>query len=704
MQTERPASVLLVDDRPEKLLAIESLLADMRLEIVRATSGREALRHLLQRDFALILLDVNMPGMDGLETAALIRARKSSEHIPIIFITAYGDEIFMERGYSLGAVDYILQPVVPEILRAKVSVFVELYQKTEEIKRQAEAHSHRASQLQRLAQASMHINAASSVDRILDLTTSSARDLIGAASAIATVALADDEPPRFAHDCDLENAACANSGHTLTPAQRDSIWSLLKHHKSLRIDPHSERAADWGITSAASPLVTGLLAAQLAAGDGHLIGFVAILDKTVASFAEEDEAILLLLVQMASIAIENLQSADARAANKAKDQFLAVLSHELRTPLTPVLATLSQLHPTDSVPPELRDDLDMIRRNVELEARLIDDLLDLTKINKGKIELQVDSVDVHSLILDAIRICQIDIDAKSHTVHASLDAARSHVRGDPTRLHQILWNLLKNAVKFTAPGGTITIASENIDNREGGGGKPGEDLIIRVTDSGIGIDPDILPRIFNAFEQGKRSITRQFGGLGLGLTITKALVDAHHGTITAASAGLNTGSVFTLALPVDQARRAAAPVAQSQPRPSPAARPLKILLVEDHIDTGRVMTKLLATERHQVTLAKNTADALHLFKSHDFDVVISDIGLPDGSGLDLMRAIQAIRPIPAIALSGFGMDEDIRRSRDAGFHEHITKPINFTKLIHSLARLSIPPASPSPKLERAATA
>jgi signal transduction histidine kinase/DNA-binding response OmpR family regulator len=694
MQTERTASVLLVDDRPEKLLAIESLLADMRLEIVRATSGREALRHLLQREFALILLDVNMPGMDGLETAALIRARKSSEHIPIIFITAYGDEIFMERGYSLGAVDYILQPVVPEILRAKVSVFVELYQKTEEIKRQAEVHRQRASQLQCLAQASMHINAASTIDRILEFATHSARELIGAASAIATVILADEESPRVAHDCDLEKAPCAKSGHTLTLAQREAISHLLKHHKSLRFDPQNERAAEWGITSAANLLVTGLLAAQLAAGDGRVIGFLAIIDKTTGVFAEEDEAILLLLVQMASIAIENLQSADARAANKAKDQFLAVLSHELRTPLTPVLATLSQLIPAGRIPAELREDLDMIRRNVELEARLIDDLLDLTKINKGKIELQYDSVDVHSLILDAIRICQLDINAKSHTVNTALNALHSHVRGDSTRLHQILWNLLKNAVKFTAPGGTIAVSSENVA-ADGGA------LLIRVTDSGIGIEPEVLPRIFNAFEQGKRSITRQFGGLGLGLTITKALVDAHHGTIAALSNGTGSGAVFTLTLPLDQSRRTAAP-ARPHPRPAPAAaKPLKILLVEDHLDTGRVMSKLLSNEHHHVTLAKNTTDALHLYKTHGFDIVISDIGLPDGSGLDLMRAIQAERPIPAIALSGFGMDEDIRRSREAGFREHLTKPINFSKLLHSLPLLAGPPPPP-PQAEQMA--
>ena len=453
---------------------------------------------------------------------------------------------------------------------------------------------------------------------------------------------------------------------------------LLKNHKSIRIDPHDAHAVEWGLCSFDNPLLAGLLAAQLNAGDGRLMGFVAVIDKLVDDFPDDDEAILLLLAQMASIAIENLQSADARAANKAKDQFLAVLSHELRTPLTPVLATLSSLTPDNRVPADMQNDLEMIRRNVELEARLIDDLLDLTRISKGKIELQFGAVDAHSLIVDAMNICQVDIQAKSQKVSAKLEAAHSYVLGDPTRLHQVLWNLLKNAVKFTGPGGSIEVSSENAADGS---------LIIRVSDTGIGIEPEILPRIFNAFEQGKRSITRQFGGLGLGLTITKALVDAHHGSITAASDGGNKGATFVLTLPLDKSHRKPAAFTGPMP-PSAPARRLRILLVEDHPDTGRVMSKLLTKEMHQVRLAKNTADAVRAYESDAFDLVISDIGLPDGSGLDLMKTLQAKRAVTAIALSGFGMEEDVRRSREAGFHEHLTKPINFPKLLDCIERVA----------------
>ncbi len=689
MRTPGVASVLLVDDRPEKLLAIEALLADMPIELVRATSGREALRHLLQRDFALILLDVNMPGMDGLETAALIRSRKNSEHIPIIFITAYGDEVFMERGYSLGAVDYILQPVVPEILRAKVGVFVELYQKKEEIKLQAEANLHRASQLlQRLAQISMQINSASSVDRISRLITDSLRDLIGGGPASACVIFDEEDFPQFQlHSSD--SVACVERDQNLSPDQRKAIRLLLKDQKTVRINPLKPRLEFMAFVQLFS---NGLLAARLTSGEGRDMGFVAVTDRMANEFSENDENLLLLLTQMASIAIENTRSAGARNANKAKDQFLAVLSHELQgTPLTPVLATLSQIDSDVRVPDDVLDDFKMIRRNVELEAKLIDDLLDLTRISKGKIELQLNSVDAHALIQDAVDICKSDIAGKALILRTNLAAKNSFVRGDFTRLHQVLWNLLKNAVKFTPSGGSIDVISE--DSADG-------TLTIRIIDTGIGIEPDVLPRIFNAFEQGKRSITRQFGGLGLGLAITKALVDAHDGTISASSAGGQRGATFTLTLPLEHSHGVKQPPDLST-FPPVAFRPLKILLVEDHPDTGRVMSPASSfryQEMHQVTLTRTVHEALTKYEAEVFDLVISDIGLPDGSGLDLMRIIQSRRPVSAIALSGFGMDEDIRRSREAGFHEHLTKPVNFSKLVHCIERIVV-----AGKLTEAAT-
>ena len=363
------ANILLVDDRPDKLLAFETILASLGQNLILAHSGTEALRHLLQQEFALIMLDVSMPGMDGFETASLIRQRNNSELTPIIFISAVNySDTHLSRGYSLGAVDYILAPIVPEILRAKVSFFIELHRKTVQLKRQAE-----------------------------------------------------------------------------TQAQ------LIR-----------EQAA----------------------------------------------------------------RAEAEAANKAKDRFLAMLSHELRTPLTPILFASTILGQDPTVPEHIREELKIIARNVELEARLIDDLLDLTQITQGKLNLTFKTADAHELLHSALEICSNDILAKDLTVHFELDAVEHHIRADAVRLQQVFWNLIKNAVKFTPRGGQITLHSGNLQSGW---------FRLEVIDSGIGIAPDVLPRIYDPFEQAGGA---GCGGLGLGLTISKAIVELHEGRILASSDGV----------------------------------------------------------------------------------------------------------------------------------------------------------------------
>jgi PAS domain S-box-containing protein len=373
----------------------------------------------------------------------------------------------------------------------------------------------------------------------------------------------------------------------------------------------------------------------------------------------------------------------AEAANKAKDQFLAVLSHELRTPLTPVLSTVQALESEPGLTPELRASIDMIRRNVELEARLIDDLLDLTRIAKGKLELHPQTVDAHESVRDALDICRDEIHTKGLKLGVELNAARHHVRADSARLQQVLWNLIKNAVKFTPEGGTITVRTSNVPApHQGANGAAGtaaaERLMIEVRDTGIGIEPHVLPRIFDAFEQGERSITRRFGGLGLGLAISKALIDMQGGRLTADSAGPNKGAVFTVDLATVQAPVARAHGAGSSAPAAPAD--LHILLVDDHEDTARAMGRLLQRLGYRITTAGSVKTALDAFGRESIDLVISDIGLPDGSGLELMRQIRQQKPVRGIALSGFGMEEDVRKSRDAGFSQHLTKPINFQKL------------------------
>ena len=371
---------------------------------------------------------------------------------------------------------------------------------------------------------------------------------------------------------------------------------------------------------------------------------------------------------------------EAEAATQAKDQFLAMLSHELRTPLTPVLAAASALEMQSDLPPQVLEDVRMMRRNIELEATLIDDLLDLTRISRGKLELQLRPVDAHQSLRSAIDICNDDIAAKQMRLTLDLSAREHTVRADPPRLQQVLWNLLKNAVKFSSPGGKIHVSTENV----------GQDRIrISVRDEGIGIAPEMLTKIFNAFEQGRSSITRKFGGLGLGLAISKALIDEHKGQLSASSAGPGKGATFSVEL---QTAPIPAPQIKPEPRQPPAeqAPAVRILLIEDHPDTLRMMQRLLERSGHQVTPAASQREALRLAEGQAFDLIISDLGLPDGSGLELIRQLRSRTPDSppkAIALSGYGMESDIEKSRRAGFAEHLTKPVNFRVLEETIERL-----------------
>jgi signal transduction histidine kinase len=362
----------------------------------------------------------------------------------------------------------------------------------------------------------------------------------------------------------------------------------------------------------------------------------------------------------------------AESANRAKDHFLAVLSHELRTPLAPVLTTVQLLEHKENLPDDIREALAMIRRNVELEARLIDDLLDLTGITRGKLDLSFETVDVHQALREVLEICDRDLQVKRIAVTTELHARRIFVRADPARLQQVLWNVVKNAVKFSPEEGRVSLRTSD---------GPAGTIEIEVTDTGVGIDPDVLPRIFDAFEQGGRDVTRMFGGLGLGLAISKALVDLHGGSLHAKSDGRGHGATFFLSLAAETCRPAGfrAPRASEQPE---GREPLRIFLVEDHADTREALAGLLEIYGHQVRSAGSVASALAALADGPFDLLISDLGLPDGSGLDLMREILARSPEGArgICLTGFGMEEDIRKSREAGFLAHLTKPVNVQEL------------------------
>ena len=364
---------------------------------------------------------------------------------------------------------------------------------------------------------------------------------------------------------------------------------------------------------------------------------------------------------------------EAENANAAKDRFLAVLSHELRTPLTPVLLCVEELSGDTSQAPELRAAMKMIRRNIELEARMIDDLLDITRIQRGKLRLQRTATDVHALLRNSIEICGAGLRDKNLRVSLGLSSAHHWVDADPARLQQVFWNIIKNAIKFTDAGGSIVFRSSNRTRR-------GMTRIqIQIEDTGIGIEPAFLSRIFDPFEQGERSRSRGLGGLGLGLAISKNLMDAHGGSIAVESPGHDLGSTFTIELDTipapDDARAGARPATESNQTAG-----VRILLVEDNCDTGGLLRKILQRRGYHVDLATTMECALSMAGHATYDLLVSDVGLPDGNGLELMRRLRETRAIPGIAMSGFGMDEDIRRSREAGFSDHLTKPIGLARL------------------------
>lgn len=379
-------------------------------------------------------------------------------------------------------------------------------------------------------------------------------------------------------------------------------------------------------------------------------------------------------------------------ANAAKDQFLALLSHELRNPLSPVIAMVGELEAAAAKSPHIHQALEVIRRNVELEARLIDDLLDVTRISKGKLQLTFETVDVHEILQRAYEICREEILAKNLGMEFRLRAESTHVHGDPARLQQVFWNLIKNSVKFTPARGRITIETSNPS--------PGR-IEIRTTDTGIGIEREKIDKVFNAFEQGQSSITRRFGGLGLGLAISKAMVAAHHGRLTVKSDGKNRGATFALTLatvsaPADGAaaprEKQFCPELDGQRRGEP--HPLRLLVVDDHPDTCTGMKMMLERRGYRVSVAHSADEAVAMTRRQKFDLLISDIGLPDRSGYELMEQMRASNSLRGIAVSGFGMEDDICRARAAGFSEHLTKPINFERLeeaIHNLLLGSITP-------------
>jgi two-component system CheB/CheR fusion protein len=411
-------------------------------------------------------------------------------------------------------------------------------------------------------------------------------------------------------------------------------------------------------------------------GEKRIVGSVITLTDVTGRKRAEDE------LRQAKLAAEE--------ANRAKDRFLATLSHELRTPLTPVLAVVSALERDGRLREGVRDSLAMVRRNVELEARLIDDLLDLTRIEHGRLELQLADCDLAQILDHALQTCAEELVARRINLIEDIAVDGGRLAADAPRLTQVFWNLLKNAIKFTPEGGTITLRARRVPANGGG-----DSIAVEVADTGVGIEPEDLAHVFDAFEQGRADSARRMGGLGLGLAISKTLVERHGGRVTAASEGRGKGAAFTVELPLqpgtaapeDGDGKTAGRGSDGDGRQPAPAGPLRILLIEDHPDTADALADLLEMMGHRVTVAGSIAQALDEAARADgaLDLVVSDLGLPDGSGHDLMRELAGRYGLRGIALSGYGMEEDIRQSHEAGFGRHLTKPVTLAALELAIA-------------------
>jgi len=653
------ASILIVDDLPEKHLVMRSILDDLGENLVSVRSGREALAQLLDHEFAVILLDVNMPDIDGLETASLIRAHRRSARTPIVFITAYVDELQAQRGYALGAVDYIPSPVVPQVLRSKVRVFVELFQMNRQLKAHAverEALAHAEAARAAAEQASARADYLAEVSQVL------ARSLDLGDTRRALLALA---VPRLADRADLVDGWGRGEGSALPGPLREAVMRTLDSGSV------SASQADHDPTTAILALCPGRREA------GALVLRVATgcLDAARLALARE-------VVSRAAIAMDNARLYDAvREADRRKNEFLAMLAHELRNPLAPIRHAAHILRGVPDAPDTVGWARDVISRQAQHMTRLIDDLLDVSRIVQGKVVVQPQPLALLSVVERCVESMTPRLAERQQVLRLDLPAQTVTFAGDAVRLAQVLSNLVHNASKFSPPGTAIALQARIEPPSD-----PTE-LVIAVQDQGCGLEPALQPRIFDLFVQGAQALDRSEGGLGVGLTLVRHLVELHGGQVQAFSAGPGQGTEVVVRLPLAAAPAAATPIAPDATEP-PTRAGVRVLVVDDQAASTESLTLLLEMEGFEVRVAGEGPQALRIAQTFRPEAVLLDIGLPGMSGFEVagrLRQDPACCDALLIALTGYGEPESRMRSAQAGFDVHMVKPADVDRLLGLLA-------------------
>jgi len=661
-------NILVVDDVPAKLIAMEALLAELEENVVCVGSGDDALRQLLEREFALILLDVNMPDMDGFETAALIRRRPRLRHVPIIFMTAGHDDAHALRGYSLGAVDYVLTPVVPDVLRTKVRVFVELFRMTEELKRQVEERvalareqAGRAAAERASHRAAFLADAGKSMARSLDLETTvrTILDLVvpvlGDHAALRLRAAGEET----LHARHAEGATRAGGalGARMSDGMDAAVGSLGRHLITLSGEEETPRGV-------ACPLLAR----------GALLGAFAVASHDPGKVS--DPATIELFEEIcgrAAIAVDNcLLYREIEERDIRKEQFVAMLAHELRNPLGAITSAVGVLDLVGGDPADRAREL--IKRQLRNLSQLVEDLVDTTRITTGKISLARSSVNLAENAARSVKTFEVAGSANGY--HISVNSEDTWIHADPARVDQILANLIGNALKYTPAGGSIAIRVH----------PEGDQGVFEIADTGVGMSSEVLAHAFELFYQDERTPDRARGGLGVGLTLVRQLVELHEGSVEAVSDGEGLGSRFTLRFPTS------APAARADAKTALDAADaggLRILVVEDNEDARQMLQLLLTLGGHEVHAAPDGVSGLEMAAATSPDIAVIDLGLPGMDGYEVARRLRASRDkdVGLIALSGYGQPEDRRKALAAGFDTHVVKPVDPTHLSVVIASL-----------------
>jgi PAS domain S-box-containing protein len=639
------ANILLVDDQPARLLTYEAILQGLEVNCVRAHSGTEALEKLMAQQFAVILLDVQMPDIDGFEVARLVRQHPRLERMPIIFVTGVNvGQLDVLRGYEVGAIDYIAVPVVPEILRSKVAVLIELYQRRAELQRlNAELAAART-------QLADEFTRDTADHRRTEAALRDSERIFKALVENATVGVARNAlDGKFLY---ANPGFCQMVGYSADELAQ-MTWQQITHPDELELDLAQARRLIAGEASSYT------MEKRYIRKDGGIVWA-----SLHGSFVKSDDMTITAMAVVVDITERRLADDKLRAADRRKDEFLAMLAHELRNPVAPILSVAEALTHLPGRDDRQQALVGIVQRQASHLSRLLDDLLDVARITQGRIQLRREVVALRDCLAAASESVDPLIRARQQVLRMEQDEELM-LDADRVRVAQCIGNLLSNAAKYSEPGSEIFLRTW----------RDGDHAVLTVRDDGAGIAPDLLPHVFDLFAQGERPLDREQGGLGIGLTVTRNLVQMHGGDIVAASDGPGRGATFTMRLPLTE-RRLDAPSTAAMP-----GRLRRVLVVDDNRDAADSMAVLLQLDGHEVAAVYSPAEGLLKTASFAPDIVLLDIGLPQMDGYEVARRlIETGYKGRLIAISGYGEEHDKQRAAAAGFFAHLSKPVEYATL------------------------